>query len=172
MKNIILILGLFILISCNSSSGTRSSGACQEDYVGNWLLTENGKYENSNCTGERIQNGNCDNWEYNNKEECEENGSTWTFTTSELLYQLNEDCSYLVEDNYFCDSDNEDYNLDWCSGDWSSSSTAITLTSFFPVNYIFENDEKTIMTSTLEVTQMVGTDDEYDECQYSTYTKQ
>tara|TARA_Y100001934_G_C12221009_1_gene710748 strand:- start:592 stop:1110 length:519 start_codon:yes stop_codon:yes gene_type:complete len=172
MKNNIFILSLFIFISCNSSNGTGSSQTCDSIHSGSWTITENGKYENSNCTGNRIQNGNCSSYQYNNQQECEENGSTWIFTTSEQTLILNEDCSYLVQDNSFCNASDEDYDVDFCSGDWSSNSTAITITSFFSVDYIFDNDEKTMMTSQLEVTQMAGTDDEYDECQYTTYTKE
>jgi len=147
-KLILITLTLFFFGCSNNGTSPSNSGSdCNSEYAGIWELTESGRYENANCTGERISS---------------ESSSSSSFT-------LSEHGSYTTLGG-FCSGDEND-NPDFCSGGWTCSSTTVTIESFWSVNYIFDDDDKTTMTTTTEVTQMPDTVDEYDECQYSTYTK-
>ena len=128
------------------------SGSCNEAYVGNWVLTESGKYENADCTGTKIP-------------------STQMGTMPVMT--LASDCTQSVVDSFFCsDSSSEGYST-MCTSNWSSSGSTISIGAFgglMVVDYLL-NESGTEMTNTILATVGISATETEEQCQYSIYTK-
>ena len=150
MKKLILLSILFFC-GCGDDSGTSPNTSCSAAYVGDWALTDSGKYENANCTGAKVSN---------------------TVITTQTL-NLAEDCSQSVSDSYFCSDNSSENYTSLCTSTWYSSTTTISIPAFggaYVVEYVL-NESGTEMTSNIIASVGSTADDAVDECQYSTYTK-
>ena len=147
---LLLIISLVLFLGCEDNKEDDSSdNSCESIYVGTWAHSASGTYENPDCTGGLILDED--------------------FSGSSSL-NLSDDCSGTSQDDFFCSDPSE--NPDMCEFSWSSNIGVITTSAFggiFQVNYSVDEDS---MSTTIVVTQMPDTDDEYTECQYNRYTKQ
>jgi len=142
---LLLIISLVLFLACEDDSETES---CDSIYSGTWAHTSSGTYENSDCTGELILNEN------------------FSGTSSFILA---DDCTGTTQ-SAFCSEPSE--NPDLCELSWSSENNVITISGFggaIQTNYNVNGNK---MTTTVIVTQMPDTPDEYTECQFSEFTKQ
>ena len=151
MKKLMLIVGVLI-VGCGDDSATSSTTSCGVAYVGDWTLTDSGKYDNADCTGAKVPN---------------------TLITTQTL-NLAEDCTQSVSDSYFCSDNSSENYTSLCTGTWYSSATTISIPAFggaYVVDYVL-NEAGTEMTTSQVVTVGTGVDGGTEEqCQYSTYTK-
>ena len=151
MKKLILIAGVLI-VGCGDDSATSPTTSCGVAYVGDWTLTDSGKYDNADCTGAKVPN---------------------TLITTQTL-NLAEDCTQSVADSYFCSDNSSENYTSLCTGTWYSSATTISIPAFggaYVVDYVL-NEAGTEMTTSQVVTVGTGVDGGTEEqCQYSTYTK-
>jgi len=152
MKNlIILIISMLIFTSCGSENDNDSTSN-NLDFIGQWTLTFSGTYEGNECSGDLMGSG-----------DGSTNGSSFV-----TLY---EDGTCLSTDNFFCtEPDNvDDPN---CQGTWSSNSSEIIITSFFPITYTVEEDNG-IRTMTTELQgEMTSNGVTTETCSKSIYTQQ
>ena len=150
MKKLILLSIIFI-VGCGDDSATSPTTSCGVAYVGDWTLTDSGKYDNADCTGTKVPN--------------------IVITTQTL--NLAEDCSQSVSDSYFCSDNSSENYTSLCTSTWYSSTTTISIPAFggaYVVEYVL-NESGTEMTSNIIASVGSTADDAVDECQYSTYTK-
>ena len=150
MKKLMLLCILFI-IGCGDDSATSPTTSCGAAYVGDWTLTDSGKYDNADCTGAKVPN---------------------TVITTQTL-NLAEDCTQSVSDSYFCSDNSSENYTSLCTGTWHSSATTISIPAFggtYVVDYVL-NEAGTEMTTNIIVTVGPTAHDAVEQCQYSTYTK-
>ena len=150
MKKLMLIVGVLI-VGCGDDSATSPTTSCGVAYVGDWTLTDSGKYDNADCTGAKVPN---------------------TVITTQTL-NLAEDCTQSVSDSYFCSDNSSENYTSFCTGTWYSSATTISIPAFggaYVVDYVL-NEAGTKMTTNIIVTVGPTADDAVEQCQYSTYTK-
>ena len=153
MKNLYcnVVLLTFILSSCGNEDGN-NSGGINIDYVGQWTLTFVATYQGSECSGDMMGSG-----------DGSTNGSTFV-----TLY---EDGTYLNTDNLAC-TEPGNANDNNCQGTWSSDESAITLTSFFSMDYsLGQENGATTMTSELEGST-TSNGETYATCTKSVFTQQ
>ena len=149
MKKILFILLSVLIMSCSENSASSDpSYSCSIDHIGVWTLTDNGEFENSDCTGEKV-----------------------TGTIYESSITLLEDCSYSNENSFMCSDPTSEGYEDLCAGNWHSSGNSITIVSFIPAVYIL-NDENTSMENQIQGQSGPSPEEMTPFCQYSVYSKQ
>lgn len=152
MKNIIAFTTLLFLFTSCGDEDDNNSTSNNIDYIGQWTLTFSGTYEGSECSGDLMGTG---------------DGSTdgSTFIT------LYEDGTYLSTDSFFC-TEPDNVNDPNCQGTWSSNTSGIIITSFFPITYtVDEGSGVRTMTSELQG-EMTSNGETTQTCQKSIYTQQ
>ena len=150
MKKLIL-LSVLLIVGCSDDSATSPTTSCGVAYVGDWTLTDSGKYDNADCTGAKVPN---------------------TVITTQTL-NLAEDCTQSVSDSYFCSDNLSENYTSLCTGTWYSSATTISIPAFggtYVVDYVL-NETGTEMTTNIIATVGSTAEDAVEQCQYSTYTK-
>ena len=148
---ILVLLSILFIFGCDSDSTTSPTTSCGGSYVGEWTLTDSGKYDNADCTGAKVPN---------------------TLITTQTL-NLAEDCTQSVSDSYFCSDNSSENYTSLCTGTWYSSTTTISIPAFgglMTVKYLL-NESGTEMTTNIIATVGSTPSDAVEQCQYSTYTK-
>ena len=147
---LLLIISLILFLACeDNNKDDPATESCDSIYSGTWAHTSSGTYENSDCTGELILNEN------------------FSGTSSFILA---DDCTGTSQDDFLCSQPSE--NSDYCGWSWSSDNNVVTTSVLGGAMQINYNVNGNKMSTTVIVTQMPDTQDEYTECQFSEYTKQ